>query len=87
MANGLNNGNGRLRWSETLTRAVAILAIIASVAGWAANRASSIAGDALIEDQIMRNTRELEAHDLDVFEYKLDEIKADIQEIKELLKD
>lgn len=84
MANGTPN-NGKIKIGEMLTRIVAILAIVAAIGGWASNRSASITGDALLNDQVQRNTHELESHDLDVIEYKLDEIKIDVKEIKELL--
>ncbi len=67
--------------------AIVILGFLIMAAGWLTTRGNLIAENALLKNQVQRNTQELERYDLGLIDYQLKEIKQSLDELKVLIKE
>lgn len=78
MSNGVKP---KLTWRDGITIILFLIAALGYL-----NLNGRIAKQALLEDQVERNTKVLETYNLSVLSYKMEQMDKKLDEIKELVK-
>ena len=82
----INNSMSK-RWKDNLAIIVSVIVLIGSTLGWVHEHGKRAAADALLNDQVQRNKRSLEAHNLELIEYRLEKVDEKVDRILVLLGD
>jgi hypothetical protein len=72
---------------DYLSIVISLCVLVGTILGWVLTSNKSAAEDAVMKADVERLKTEWAEHDFDVMEYKVDQIMADVREIKELLKE